>query len=142
MESNKQFFKGENIEITAMFDTDAGFTSLSIYTLLVYPDTLDLSDSTNRTNKMVTIKHTDTTESTTAGYHKTATTSGVTFVIPFGKTNDLNAGDYTIELVFGDVENNNTTERHISRQNKAFTLVDSAGEYLGESLSSNAMAIS
>lgn len=151
-----QFYKGEDIKITINYDADAGFAEYDAqgnplydeqgnpiqlnFCLLVYPDTLDLTNATNRADKIArintnddydTINNDSEREISETPYWRQNVDSesgipiSVTFVIPYGKTKTLDSGDYTIELVYG-----NDDARKILRQNRSFTLVDSAGEYV------------
>lgn len=128
-----QFYKGEDIKITINYDADAGFVEPAEgqlnFCLLVYPDTLDLTIETNRNDKIARIERSNNAQSADTPYwvqvREQSEDIGITFVIPYGKTMTLDSGDYTIELVYGD-----DISRKILRQNRSFTLVDSAGEYV------------
>lgn len=107
MANLRQFSKGEDIKIT--ITPDSGVTiSVSEAKVVVYPDSLDLSNESSSSSK---IKE----------YGLTLSNSVYTATIPKADTSSDNmpAGDYTIELKYG------SSEVSIVRQNHAFTLVES-----------------
>lgn len=110
MATLRQFCKGETIKITVTPDADTTMTSPVMF---VYPDNLVLNSEAAGSDKIIRVPTTGT---------QTAEGDGTfIFTIPstITRSDNMPAGDYTIELKYG------STEISIVKQNRAFTLVDS-----------------
>lgn len=133
-----QYFKGEDIgiEITgdSTFDVSEAYAGNVTFTLMIYPNNLDLSIEDNRA-KVVEVKSTDR-QMAPENDHTYVVFSedhnSVECIIPWKITKTLDAGDYTVELVWGSGYG-----RVIFRQNSMLTVVDSGGEYVNNDMDFN-----
>ena len=96
-----QFYRGETIAITV---TPSEGETLTDCVMLVYPDNLDLTIEANA-DKIVSIDEPTTSD------------DSLIFTIPAATSLEMEAGQYTVELYYGDLT--------IVRSNSAFVLVDS-----------------
>jgi len=117
-------FKGETITFRFSGDETYVFngTGNQPFEVYIYLDGLDVSDSSNL-SKIIRVQSTDDTVSTTAGYVQAVQDeNAVDIIIPYGVSKDMDAGNYTIELRYGD------DIRSVVVRNNAFTLVDAASQ--------------
>lgn len=130
-----QYFKGEDIVIQITGDDTFVihdvYTEDVMFTMLMYPNNLDLTIEDNRA-KVVECKSSSRiippdADSCYVTFNSELTE--VSVIIPWKVTQPLDAGDYTVEIVWGG-----SSSRVIFRQNSMVTLVDSGGEYVDSNM--------